>query len=153
MILPGTGRGTSGEAGGGGGSTSLRRLEVYTARKLRRQLSLPEAMLWKRMQRQQCGFKVRRQHPIPPYIVDFFVAEARLIIEVDGDAAHASDGQGERDVRREAFLAAKGFIVLRIAAAKVLRDIEGALEMIAAAVADPLHHASHGSPPRAGEDL
>ena len=47
-------------------------------------MSPPEAMLWAELRRSKQGFKVRRQHPIGPYVADFFVRDANLVIEVDG---------------------------------------------------------------------
>ena len=91
MILPGTGRGTIRRKANGGGGASLRKPEVYTARRLRRKLSLPEAMLWKQLSSQKLGFRCRKQHPIGPYIVDFYVAQARLVIEVDGEVHSRGD--------------------------------------------------------------
>ena len=62
--------------------------KIGRARQLRRSLSLPEAKLWTLLRTRPDGFKFRRQHPVGPYIVDFYCPEARLAIEVDG-ASHA----------------------------------------------------------------
>src|SRR6185503_5799253 len=83
MILPGTGRGTIRKANGGGGA-SLRKPEVYAARKLRRRMSPPEVLLWSQVRRRKLGFKVLRQHPIGSYSADFYIPTARLVIEIDG---------------------------------------------------------------------
>src|SRR4029453_15244765 len=85
MILPETGRGTAPARRGGGGSSPLQRPEVYQARKLRKTMSLPEAMIWKRIRGAQLGVKFRRQHPIGPCVADFCCLEARLMVEIDGD--------------------------------------------------------------------
>ena len=150
MILPGTGRGTA-PGGRGGGGPSLRKPEVYAARKLRRAMSLPEAMLWQRLRRAQLGVKVRRQHPIGPYVVDFYIGDGRLVIEVDGEA-HNMGVQPQRDAVRDMFLASNGYQLLRIAAVEVMKDIDGALDGILACLRNPLHHPSDGPPPRAGEE-
>lgn len=150
MILPGTGRGTA-PAGRGGGGVSLRKAEVYAARKLRQNLSLPEAMLWQQLRSKILGFKVRRQHPIGPYVVDFFVREVRLVIEIDGEAHNRAD-RPERDASRDTYLRESGYRVLRIPAVDVLRNLGGVLEGIAAQATSPLHHPSDGPPPHAGED-
>ena len=68
-ILPGTGRGTIRRRANGGGGSSLRKPAVYGARKLRRGMTLPEAMLWQRLRGRRISVKVRRQHPIGPYVV------------------------------------------------------------------------------------
>ena len=148
MILPGTGRGT-GEAGGGG--ASLRKDTVYTARKLRRTMTLPEVMLWQRLRGSHLGVKVRRQHPIGPYIVDFYVREWRLVIEVDGEA-HNSLERSRRDEGRDKFLKLNGSRVLRVAAVDVMHNVDGVVEEILAHAENPLHHPTDGPPPRPGED-
>ena len=152
MILPGTGRGTAPNGRGGGGS-SLRKSSVYAARKLRRAMSPPEVLLWSQLRGGRLGFKVRRQHPIGPYVVDFFIGSAGLIVEVDGSAHDYGDRPG-RDAVREDYLADRGYRVLRVLAREVLAEPESVLRQIAAQVTSPLHHqaALDGPPPRAGED-
>ncbi len=152
MILPGTGRGTA--EGGGGGGPQAHRPEVYTARKLRREMSLPEVQLWQRLRGGKVGLKFRRQHPIGPYIVDFYCREPGLAVEVDGEG-HNRGGRPQRDERRDAFLTENGLRVLHVAAARILKDPDDAAEAIAAYAACPLHHLpeeANGPPPRAGED-
>ena len=149
MILPGTGRGTS-EAGGGG-VPQAHRPEVYTARKLRRDMSLPEVQLWQRLRGGKAGLKFRRQHPIGPYIVDFYCREAALAIEVDGEGHNRGD-RPQRDERRDAFLKDNGLRVLHVAAARILHDPDGTADAIVASAARPLHHPSDGPPPRSGEE-
>jgi very-short-patch-repair endonuclease len=50
----------------------------------------PERKLWKVLRGEQLGVKFRRQHPIGPYIADFYSREAQLVVEVDGVAALAA---------------------------------------------------------------
>ena len=81
------------------------------ARRLRRDMTEAEARLWYQLRdRRLDGFKFRRQRPIGPYIVDFVCLDRQLIIELDG-GQHAL--QVEADARREAFLQAAGFRLLR----------------------------------------
>jgi very-short-patch-repair endonuclease len=55
------------------------------ARYLRRKLSVPEVRLWNRLRTRLRGQPVfRRQHPIGPYVLDFYCAKANLAIEIDG---------------------------------------------------------------------
>nr|WP_255266828.1 MULTISPECIES: DUF559 domain-containing protein [Sphingomonas] len=127
------------------------RPEVVTARALRRRMSYPEVLLWQRLRGQATGVKFRKQHPIGPYVVDFYCASARLVIEVDG-VGH--DGcQVERDELRDGFLRENGYRVLRVRADDVTRDMAAVVAAIVSCAARPLHHASHGPPPRAGEDI
>jgi very-short-patch-repair endonuclease len=56
------------------------------ARNLRRKMTLPEVILWQWLRQRPDGLKFRRQHPTGPYVLDFFCSDARLAIEVDGEA-------------------------------------------------------------------
>ncbi len=81
------------------------------ARELRRPQTPAEARLWKVLRnRQLSGYKFRRQHTIGRFIVDFYCAEASLVVEIDGDS-HAE--QIEYDANRTAWLAEQGYRVLR----------------------------------------
>ena len=148
MILPGTGRGT-GEAGGGA-LPQTASPEAYTARKLRKAMSLPEVLIWQRLRSRASRVKFRRQHPIGPYVLDFFCGAGSIAIEIDG-ATH--DARRDYDSVRDRYLKSVGITVIRINAADVLRDPDGVAASIVTFVAPPLHHASHGPPPRSGEDL
>jgi len=128
------------------------------ARRLRRDMSLPEVLLWRALRERPGGLKFRRQHPSGPYILDFYCMDARLAIEVDGEA-HGRGDRPARDAARDAVLEGTGILTLRINAAEILRDLDAVLRgMQAAAIARlPLHHpaAPGGPPPRdaLGEDL
>src|SRR4051794_14180146 len=61
------------------------RKTTINAQNLRRTMSAPEAQLWSRLrQRAPDRPTFRRQHPIGPFVLDFFCARAQLAIEVDG---------------------------------------------------------------------
>lgn len=133
--------GLDGEAsrrdGGGDARRSMRaeRPTFRRARQLRRALSLPEVILWDCLRdRRLQGLRFRRQHPVGPYVLDFFHAEGRLAVEVDG-AHHDLPGQMRHDARRDAWLAGRGIRVVRIAASDILdeRALEGMLVVIAEA--------------------
>jgi len=56
-----------------------------TARQLREHCTNAERALWFRLRAGRLsGYKFRRQHPIPPYIVDFYCHELKLVVELDG---------------------------------------------------------------------
>ena len=104
------------------------------ARFMRRHPTLSEAILWKRLRKRQVkGFQFRRQHPIVRFIVDFYCAEAKLVIEVDG-SAHDQPGHDEYDAERQNFLEALGLRVLRFSDSKVVTETEDVLRKIADAV-------------------
>ena len=75
-----------------------------------------ELGLWLRLKNRQLGgFKFRRQHPIGPYILDFYCAEARLAVEIDGDI-QAHPDQIAHDRRRDAYFRKQGIATLRLGA-------------------------------------
>ncbi len=99
-----------------------RQPHLNLARKLRRDMSLPERLLWLRLKSRESGGPVfRRQYPYHPYILDFYCAKAKLVIEVDGFSHDVSD-QSDRDATRDDHLKAQGMHILRIAARDVLAD-------------------------------
>jgi very-short-patch-repair endonuclease len=101
------------------------------AKKLRREMTLPEVLLWQRLKTRPNGLKFRKQHPAGKYVLDFYCHEVRLIVELDG-VAHDMGDRPERDDERDAEFTAKGFHVVRIRATEVLRDPDEMAEAIAA---------------------
>ena len=100
------------------------------AKVLRRDMSLPEVLLWRAIKgRKLDGLHFRKQHPIGPYILDFFCDAERLAVEVDGDSHNFGD-RPERDERRDAWLMANGVRTLRISAVLVLKDVDDATRTI-----------------------
>ena len=103
------------------------------ARELRRKMPVQEVRLWQQLRgKRLCGLRFRRQHPVPPYIVDFYCHAERLVVEVDGPH-HGEQVQVEYDEARTAYLAAKGLRVLRFTVYEVEEALEGVLRVIAAA--------------------
>jgi very-short-patch-repair endonuclease len=105
---------------------------LFASRK-RRRCKRSAGRLWSRLRRKQLeGFRFRRQHPLGPYVVDFFCAEAKLIVEVDG-GQHADDGEA-----RTRWLEARGYRIVRFWNNDVLANTEGVLGKILDALrADP----------------
>ena len=100
------------------------------ARKLRQDLSDPERLIWAILRdRRFCGFKFRRQHPVKPYVLDFYCHERRVAIELDG-GQHNSDGARRYDEQRSRFVESKGISVLRFWNHDVLEDTDAVLEAI-----------------------
>ena len=71
----------------------------------------------------------RRQHPIGPYVLDFYCAKARLAVEVDGIGHDMSD-RPQRDLRRDAWLTGQGVTVMRISATEVMRAFDDVVDAI-----------------------
>ena len=122
-----------------------------TARRLRRELTLPEKLLWVRLKGR--GLHLRKQHPIGAYVLDFYWPRERLAIEVDS-FAHDTGNRPQRDEARTEWLKAKGIEVLRIPARDVLADpdaVADSLLRLCDARVEPLNHpaAPDGPPPHA----
>ena len=111
-------------------------MKVKQARSLRKRPTAAEKRLWAHLRnRQVAGLKFRRQHPVAERIVDFFCAEAKLAVELDGAGHYLRSGQIS-DLDRELELHEKGIRVLRFNNHAVMSDIDAVLNAIIYAV-DP----------------
>ena len=100
------------------------------ARQLRSNLTDAEQHLWQRLRRKQIRNQpFYRQKPIGAYIVDFYCASARLVIELDG-SQHFEPEHQIKDQQRDAALAEIGLSVLRFDNLQVLRETEAVLQVI-----------------------
>ena len=129
---------------------------IRRVRRLRGEMSLPEVLLWRALRGRPGGLKFRRQHPAGPYVADFFCHEARLILEIDGEA-HDRGDRPLQDAERDRWFAERRFEVMRIPARAVLNDLDAVVTGIIARAqaALPLHRPAGGPSPHAahGEDL
>jgi very-short-patch-repair endonuclease len=108
--------------------------KLSRARHLRKSSTEAERHLWRLLRARQIhGLKFRRQHPIGPYIADFYCATYRLIIEVDG-GQHAYSRPDDVRTRR---LNLAGYRVLRFWNHDVLTKSEAVLESILLAISHP----------------
>lgn len=82
-------------------------------------MTLPERLLWRELRGNPDGMKFRRQHPLGPYVLDFYCAAAKLGIEIDG-IAHDMGNRPAADRSRDAFIASHGVEVLHLPASDVL---------------------------------
>ena len=100
---------------------------IAAARAMRGTPTRAERHLWRALRgwRRELGLHVRRQAPVGPYIADFAILSEALLIELDG-GGHG----GERDMARDAWLAAQGYRVLRFRNHDVLESTEGVIEAI-----------------------
>ena len=101
---------------------------IAFARQMRREPSPAEKLAWRLLRgHRMAGFRFRRQHPIEPYIADFYCAVARLVVEFDGDT-HV--GQEENDRIRTGFLGSRGLKVLRFWNSELFEDSKSVIETI-----------------------
>ncbi|MFB3881046.1 MAG: endonuclease domain-containing protein [Armatimonadota bacterium] len=123
--------------------------EVWTtlkalARQMRREPTAAERLLWSHLRgRQLSGMRFRRQHAIDRFIADFYCAEARLVIELDGSPHRGNQGQ---DQWRVGSLESLGFRVLRFWSDEVISSLPSVLQRIAEE-ADEARGARQTSPP------
>ncbi len=97
-------------------------------------MSLPEVLVWQGLRRRRLeGVYFRRQHPVGPYVLDFYCGRAKLAVEIDG-VQHTEEDRLDRDDARDAWLSTLGVRTLRIPAVEVLSDLGGAIDRIFAAV-------------------
>ncbi|MEX2092090.1 MAG: endonuclease domain-containing protein [Pirellulales bacterium] len=100
------------------------------ARNLRQQSTDAEQLLWRLLRnRRLTGHKFRRQHPIPPYVLDFYCDSKKLAIELDGGQHNTEEGRAHDEIRNS-FLATKGITLLRFWNDVVLTETEAVLEAI-----------------------
>jgi very-short-patch-repair endonuclease len=105
---------------------------LQVAQEMRRALAPAELRLWNALRgKQLAGLRFRCQHPVGPFILDFYCAALRLVVEVDGPI-HSDPDQRTRDAARTERLETYGYRVLRFSNEAVLEDLAGVLERIAA---------------------
>ena len=98
------------------------------ARTLRKNMTKEERHLW-----YDClkllPVTVHRQKVIGPYIVDFYIAQAKLIIELDGSQHFEEAGQAS-DAKRDTYLQQQGYYILRIPNNEINQNFSGVCEEI-----------------------
>ena len=100
------------------------------ARQLRTHQTDSERLIWQKLRaRQVLDFKFRRQHPCPPYVLDFYCVELQLAVELDG-SQHFTPEQSSYDQLRSEYLSSLGIEVLRFDNRQVLMETESVLQEI-----------------------
>ena len=95
---------------------------IERVRRLRKKSTWAERALWRMLRSGRfAGYKFRRQHPYGEYILDFYGAEARLVLETDG-GGHGHPTKQLRDANRDAFLQSHGILVKRIWNSQLKRE-------------------------------
>jgi very-short-patch-repair endonuclease len=123
-------------------------------REARRNRTEPEKRLWQALRnRQVSGSKFRNQVWLGPFLVDFYCAEAKLAIEVDGET-HGH--QQAYDAQRTAWLEGEGFRLIRFTNQEVMTNLEGVADTIRTTLALTLPPPSAAGPslsPKGERDL
>jgi primosomal protein N' (replication factor Y) len=104
-------------------------VERGIARSARRFPTDAERRLWSRLRRHGIGWHFRRQHPVPPFVLDFACVTLHVAVEADG-GEHAEPG---RNAARDRFLTDRGWAVLRFRNNEILANTDGVMAVIQAA--------------------
>lgn len=91
------------------------------ARELRSKLTPAEKLLWQYRRENQAGYKIRQQHPMMWYVVDFYCHASRLVIEIDGHI-HSLKDVSENDSEKEQNLVDQGLAIIRFTNQEVLTN-------------------------------
>ncbi len=102
------------------------------ARRLRREMTLSEQHLWFRFLRSY-PVKIYKQRIIESFVVDFYCAEARLVIELDGSQHYTEQGKAY-DEERSSIMEGYGVEVLRFTNLEVDREFDAVCERIDARI-------------------
>lgn len=102
--------------------------QLENSRRLRREMTPHERKLWFLFLRKY-PVKIYKQRIIGKFIVDFYCAAAKLVIEVDGSQHYEPQGMAY-DIERSAFLSALGLEVLRFSNREIDREFRGVCEQI-----------------------
>jgi very-short-patch-repair endonuclease len=124
---------------------------LHHAREMRRSPTREENRIWRWLRTRPYGYKFRRQVPIGPFIVDFYCAELRLVIELDG-RHHLNVDVNEYDEARTLDLYLMGYRVFRIAN-ETFKDpqmVTDQVEWMILQCARPPHPPAAPSPPPGG---
>jgi very-short-patch-repair endonuclease len=107
---------------------------IQNARSLRRSATIPERVLWNALRHRKLGgWKFRRQHPVGPFVLDFFCREKSIAIELDGDI-HSQKETAIYDLERTRYFKRLGVRILRFPNDQVLGNLPGVLSKITKAM-------------------
>ncbi len=98
-------------------------MTVERARKLRKEMTEPERLLWARLRNRRNGIVFKRQFPIGAYVLDFFCYRAQMAVEIDGHH-HSEASQPEHDDIRDAYMTRRGIETYRVPASDVYRNAD-----------------------------
>src|SRR5262245_23776100 len=95
---------------------------IDRARKLRQSMPDIQRRMWRLLRdRRFSGYKFRREHPVGPYVLDFYCSEAKLSLELDG-MQHGSLEHQQLDEKKEQYLASRGILTKRFWNSQIRRE-------------------------------
>lgn len=106
-----------------------KRIKFKHARRMRDNPTPSERVLWQCLRLGRTGFKFRQQGIILGWIVDFYCAKAKLVVEIDG-GYHSTPKQLSKDARRDTAMKAYGFDIMRFSSEEVMADTQAVVRDI-----------------------
>ena len=101
----------------------------FIVRKLRKDMTLSEILLWEKIRRRKLGVQFHRQVPIDRFVVDFYCHEIMLAIEIDG-ITHDNPQSDASDKERQQVLETYGVKFIRIPDKEVKRNLDGVVRLL-----------------------
>ncbi|MDR9416865.1 MAG: endonuclease domain-containing protein [Gracilimonas sp.] len=111
------------------------------ARKLRKNMTLSEVLLWQQIRKRKLGFQFHRQVPMLTFVVDFYCHELMLALEIDG-ISHDNPQNKASDQERQKLLESYGVKFIRIPDIEVKRNLDGVVQYLEAKVRELLNETS-----------
>lgn len=100
---------------------------LKNSRELRRNMTFAETIIWNKIRNKSRGVRFWRQYVFDEkYIVDFYCASPKLVIEIDG----GQHNENPKDAIRDEYLKQRGCKVLRFWNNEIIENINGCLEII-----------------------
>jgi very-short-patch-repair endonuclease len=103
--------------------------KINAAKRMSRNKSFPEKILWARLRDKQLGVNVHAQSVMWGYVADFWIPACNIVIEVDGKQ-HRMAANQVWDAKRDAVMKAKGVLVLRFTAQEVINNTAAVVSII-----------------------
>ena len=99
------------------------------ARRMRRNMTPAEKLLWWKLRGAAQGWRFRRQPPVGPFVPDFACVEIKLVVEIDGET-HSSDEEITYDRMRTRYFEERGWRVIRFWNAEIFENLAGVINTI-----------------------
>jgi very-short-patch-repair endonuclease len=106
-----------------------RKSEKENRRKLRKQMTFCEKIIWNHLREKQLGYRFLRQYSVDQYIIDFYCPKLKLALEIDGDI-HEEPEHKAKDIGRQEYLEQFGIKFIRIKNEEFLGNAEKAFRRI-----------------------
>ncbi len=93
-------------------------------RELRKNMPLPEVIIWQRIRQRQTGVKFRRQYTMGNRFFDFYSPEIKLGIEIDGESHFIKDQIRNKNIEEDRKLEKEGIKIIRFLNSEVMKNLD-----------------------------